>query len=50
MDEPFGAGERAMLDGFLEWQRSSLLRKCAGLTGEQLVRRASTRATAGTPI
>lgn len=41
VDEPFVAGERAMLDGFLEWQRASLLLKCAGLTGEQLVRRAS---------
>jgi hypothetical protein len=29
-----------MLEGWLEWQRTTLLRKCAGLTGEQLARRA----------
>jgi hypothetical protein len=34
--EPLVAGERAMLEGFLEWNRCSLLLKCAGLTGEQL--------------
>ncbi|MFB7664345.1 DinB family protein [Kitasatospora sp. NPDC056138] len=33
------AGEREMLEGFLAWQRSSLLHKCAGLTGEQLAGR-----------
>ncbi|WP_327089173.1 DinB family protein [Nonomuraea sp. NBC_01738] len=33
------AGEREMLEGFLAWQRSTLLRKCAGLTGEQLAER-----------
>jgi hypothetical protein len=39
-DEPFAGDERAMLDGFLDWHRASLLRKCAGLRGEQLVLRA----------
>jgi uncharacterized protein DUF664 len=38
--EPLVGGERAMLEGWLEWQRLTLLRKCAGLTGEQLARRA----------
>jgi hypothetical protein len=31
--------EREMLHGFLEYGRKTLLLKCAGLTGEQLVRR-----------
>ncbi|MFF2008347.1 DinB family protein [Streptomyces sp. NPDC058195] len=30
------AGEREMLTGYLAWFRSTLLHKCAGLTGEQL--------------
>jgi len=34
------ADERAMLEGWLEWQRSTLLWKCAGLTGDQLAERA----------
>lgn len=38
--EPFTGDERAMLDGFLEWQRATLLHVCAGLTGEQLALRA----------
>ena len=29
-----------MLQAFLDWQRATLLYKCAGLTGEQLARRA----------
>lgn len=33
------AGEREMLIGFLGWFRSTLLMKCAGLTGEQLAER-----------
>ncbi|THA71540.1 DinB family protein [Streptomyces sp. A0958] len=33
------AGEREMLTGFLNWFRSTLLQKCAGLTGEQLAER-----------
>jgi hypothetical protein len=35
-DEPFAGGERAMLKGFLDWNRASLLVRCSGLTGEQL--------------
>jgi hypothetical protein len=38
-DEPFVAGERAMLEGFLDWHRASLLIRCSGLTGEELARR-----------
>lgn len=33
------AGEREMLDGWLDYYRASLLCKCAGLTAEQLVER-----------
>jgi Protein of unknown function (DUF664) len=36
----FTGGERAMLEGWLERERLTLLRKCAGLTGEQLAQRA----------
>ncbi|WP_335933303.1 DinB family protein [Streptomyces sp. PTD5-9] len=32
------AGERDMLIDYLAWYRGALLRKCAGLTGEQLAR------------
>ncbi|MBV9934853.1 MAG: DinB family protein [Actinobacteria bacterium] len=32
--------ERALLQAFLDWQRATLLYKCAGLTGEQLAERA----------
>ncbi|MEV5329795.1 DinB family protein [Nonomuraea sp. NPDC052634] len=39
-DESFVAGERAMLEGFLDWHRGTLLHKCAGLTAEQLAERA----------
>jgi len=39
VDEPFVAGERAMLAGFLDFNRSTLLVKCAGLTAEQLALR-----------
>ncbi|MBT2506111.1 DinB family protein [Streptomyces sp. ISL-98] len=35
-DGPLAANERVMLEGFLGWYRSTLLQKCAGLTGEQL--------------
>ncbi|ALG13232.1 DinB family protein [Kibdelosporangium phytohabitans] len=38
-DGPFVGDERAVLLGFLEFQRSTLLWKCSGLTGEQLARR-----------
>jgi hypothetical protein len=36
----FVADERTTLEGFLDKQRTTLLWKCAGLTGEQLARRA----------
>src|SRR5262245_61841345 len=39
-DEPFVADERAMLEGFLDWNRRTLLVKCSGLTGDQLARQA----------
>ena len=39
VDEPFVADERTMLLGWLGWHRSTLLHKCAGLTGEQLALR-----------
>jgi len=38
--EPSVADERTTLDGFLDKQRTTLLWKCADLTGEQLARRA----------
>lgn len=38
-DEPFTGPERPMLDGFLDWYRASFLRRCTGLTGEQLTER-----------
>jgi len=34
------AGERAALDGWLDFHRNTLLVKCQGLTGEQLAQRA----------
>ncbi|HEY6746905.1 MAG TPA: DinB family protein [Mycobacteriales bacterium] len=40
VDEPFVADERGMLEGFLDFARSTLLVKCAGLTGPQLADRA----------
>jgi hypothetical protein len=40
IDEPFVADERTMLEGFLDWQRTTLLLKCSGLTSTQLVDRA----------
>jgi uncharacterized damage-inducible protein DinB len=39
--EPFVADERTMLDSWLDWHRSTLVWKCAGLTGEQLVEQGS---------
>ena len=39
-DPPTVATERAALDGWLEFHRSTLLGKCQGLTGEQLAQRA----------
>jgi Protein of unknown function (DUF664) len=35
-DGPLTGDERPILEGFLDWHRALLLRKCAGLTGEQL--------------
>lgn len=37
--EPVAGGERATLDGLLEWHRSTFGWKCAGLTGDQLALR-----------
>jgi hypothetical protein len=45
VDEPFAAEERTMLEGFLDYQRSSLLLKCAGLSAEQLALRAGPPST-----
>ncbi|MEV4320408.1 DinB family protein [Actinocrispum sp. NPDC049592] len=39
VDEPHIADERTMLDGWLDWHRATLVRKCAGLTAEELARR-----------
>jgi uncharacterized damage-inducible protein DinB len=36
VSEPFSGDERAMLQGWLDWHRQTLLSKCAGLTAEQL--------------
>ena len=34
------ASERAVLEGFLDWYRATLLHKCAGLSAEQLAQQA----------
>jgi uncharacterized damage-inducible protein DinB len=39
-EPPTVAGERAALEGWLDYHRETLLFKCQGLTGEQLVKRA----------
>jgi len=39
---PLTGPERPMLQAFLDWQRATLLYKCAGLTGEQLAERTVT--------
>jgi uncharacterized damage-inducible protein DinB len=39
VDDSPVAGERAMLDGWLDYHRQTLLFKCAGLTAEQLKQR-----------
>jgi Protein of unknown function (DUF664) len=39
-EPPEVAGEREALQGWLDYHRQTLLLKCAGLTGEQLVKRA----------
>jgi uncharacterized damage-inducible protein DinB len=41
IDEPFTGPERGILDGFLDWHRTTLLWKCAGLTAGQLALRSA---------
>ncbi|HYK30451.1 MAG TPA: DinB family protein [Streptosporangiaceae bacterium] len=41
VDEPLVAGERAVLDGFLDWYRATLLHKCTGLSAEQLAQQSA---------
>jgi len=36
IDPPYVAGERALLEAFLDYHRATLLRKCEGLSDEQL--------------
>jgi uncharacterized damage-inducible protein DinB len=38
-DGPVTGDDRPILEGYLSWQRATLLNICAGLTGEQLARR-----------
>jgi uncharacterized damage-inducible protein DinB len=40
VSEPFTGDERAMLEGWLDWHRQTLVAKCASLTAEQLKQRA----------
>jgi uncharacterized damage-inducible protein DinB len=40
VDGPVTGDDRPMLEGYLAWQRSTLLNICAGLTAEQLAERA----------
>jgi hypothetical protein len=40
-EPPTVAGERAALEAWLDYHRETLLLKCQGLTGEQLVKRAA---------
>jgi len=40
VDGPLTGADRPILEGYLNWQRVTLLNICAGLTGEQLARRA----------
>jgi Protein of unknown function (DUF664) len=42
---PLTGDERAMLQGFLDWHRATLLYKCTGLTGAQLAERAAPPST-----
>jgi len=39
VDGPMTGPDRAILEGYLAWQRATLLNVCAGLTGEQLAAR-----------
>jgi uncharacterized damage-inducible protein DinB len=45
VDEPYQGGEREMLQGFLQRARESALKRCAGLTPEQLVTRSAPPST-----
>jgi hypothetical protein len=40
VDGPLAGDDRPILQGFLAWERNTLLNICAGLTGEQLASRA----------
>ena len=40
-DPPYAAGEREMLESWLDYHRATLLWKCAGLADEQLKQRSS---------
>jgi uncharacterized damage-inducible protein DinB len=42
---PYVAGERQMLEDWLDFQRQTLLSKCSGLTAEQLRQRAASPST-----
>ena len=44
-DPPAAGDERAVLTGFLDFQRQTLLLKCAGLSPEQLLQRAASPST-----
>ena len=39
VDGPLTGDDRAILEGYLAWERATLLNICAGLTGEQLALR-----------
>jgi uncharacterized damage-inducible protein DinB len=39
VDGPLTGDDRPILEGFLDWQRATLLNVCAGLDGEQLASR-----------
>jgi uncharacterized damage-inducible protein DinB len=39
VDGPLTGDDRPILEGFLTWQRTTLLNICAGLTGDQLAER-----------
>jgi uncharacterized damage-inducible protein DinB len=39
VDGPLAGADRPILEGYLAWERATLLNVCAGLTGEQLAAR-----------
>src|SRR6266550_6953981 len=39
VDGPLAGDDRPILEGYLNWERATLLNICAGLTGQQLARR-----------